>query len=60
MTSYEIENDNCIMYYYIAINNTVPSPDRGNRVAVGRSRTWRDCDRDREKSALGFNAVLPN
>ena len=31
-------------------------PDMENCIAVGRPRTYRDC----EKSALGFNAVLPN
>ena len=35
---------------------TVPPPDIGNRVAVGKLRAYRD----REKSALGSNMVLPN
>ena len=34
----------------------VPPLDIGNRVTVGRPRTYRD----REKSAFGFNVVLPN
>ena len=36
--------------------DTVPPPDTGNRVAVGKKRAYRD----REKSAIGSNAVLPN
>ena len=37
---------------------TVPPPNIGNRVAVGKPRAYRD--RDLEKSALGSDAVLPN
>ena len=43
---------------------TVPPPDIGYRVAVGRPRTYRDRDHDHDhytstaiKSVLGFNAV---
>ena len=42
------------------MNITVPPLDIGNRVAVGRPRTYRDRDRNREKSSLGVDAVLPN
>ena len=38
----------------------VQSPDMRNRIAVGKPRTYRDRDCDREKSALGFNADLLN
>ena len=37
-------------------HTTVPPPDMGNRVVAGRWRTYRD----RKKSVLGFNVVLPN
>ena len=42
---------------YAYQSSIVPPPDMGNRVAVGRPRTYRD--RDRERSTLSFNAVLP-
>ena len=54
-----------VMVYFIQvwhIINTVPLLDMGNNVTVGRPKTYcdRDYDCDHEKSAFGFNAVLPN
>ena len=41
---------------HFGILSTAPHPGMGNCIAVGRPRIYHN----REKSALGFNTVLPN